>query len=131
MTAQISTAQDIATYLAAQSVGTFGTNIFVSREPPEPNECVTVYDTGGLEPDTDDLNLLRPKFQVRVRSATYEGGYTKQSLIRDLLILVAPIKTANSVFVAIMVDTDFISLGRDDKDRYTSTMNYRAIRNRS
>lgn len=128
---QISTSQDIAKYLAAQSVGTFGTNIFVGREPTAPDECTTIYDTGGQPPDTDTQDLLRPKFQVRVRSATYEGGYAKQTQIRDLLILNAPIQTADSVFVAIFVDTDFIALGRDDKERYISTMNYRAIRNRS
>lgn len=128
---QISTSQDIANYLAAHAVGTFGTDIFIGREPPQPDSCVTIYDTGGLEPDTDDQILLRPKFQIRVRNLTYEGGYAKQCAIRDLLILVGAIKTADSVFVGIWLDTDFIALGRDDKDRYLSTMNYRSIRNRS
>ena len=63
---------------------TFGTNLFISREPTQPDDCVTLYDTGGPE---DDLTLdrleryERPRIQVRSRANNYTDAY---GMIQDI-----------------------------------------------
>jgi Bacteriophage minor capsid protein len=126
-----SPAHDLVVYLAAQSIGTWPGSLSVNVEPTEPANVVTVYDTGGEGPDTNELDLMRPTFQVRVRSVDPEAGYLLQERIRDLLMLPGRIVTADSAFVVITPTSDIASLGRDDNDRYLTTLNYNAIRERS
>lgn len=127
-----SPAHDIALYLAAQSIGTLpwtsGWAVSVALEPVSPDNAVTVYDTGGQEPDTDELDLKRPTFQVRVRSKSYQDAYDKQVEIRDLLILQMPISAQDSDFVGIMMTSDVLAIGRDDNNRHILVANYLAIR---
>lgn len=127
-----SPAHDIALYLVANAVGTLpwtsGWAVSVALEPPEPNNSVTVYDTGGQEPDTDELDLMRPSLQVRVRSVSYQDAYDKQVQIRDLLILPQPISAEDSDFVSIQMTSDILSIGRDDNNRHVLVANYLAIR---
>lgn len=126
-----SPAHDIAGYLASRGVGTFPGTISVHAEPAEPANVVTLYDTGGLEPDTDELDLMRPTFQVRVRNLDPAAGYALQEVIRNLLMLPGRVVTADSAFVMITPSSDIASLGRDDNDRFLTTLNYSAIRERS
>jgi len=137
----ISPAHDIALYLAGQDVGTFagtvGWTINVSREPMMPDDAITIYDTGGGEPDTDELDLMHPTFQVRVRARKrllngidtgYEEAYSKHEQIRDLLMLGSPLVTVNSIFILINLATEISAIGRDDNDRHLLVANYNAIR---
>jgi hypothetical protein len=126
-----SPAHDLAIYLASQGVGQFPGSISVNVEPADPVDVVTIYDTGGDSPDTDQLDLLRPTFQVRVRSMDPEAGYEMQERIRDLLMLPGRIVTVNSAFVVITPTSDVAHIGRDDNDRHLTTLNYSAIRERS
>lgn len=130
-----SPAHDLALFLAAQGVGQFGSqsiwSINVSREPASPDGTITLYDTGGEGPDTDELDLLRGTIQVRVRSLDFPAAYTKHEEIRDLLILSQPINTGESIFIGIFMTSDILSVGRDDNDRHILTANYRALRERT
>lgn len=136
----------IAKYLAANGVGLFPNpggapigagpwEIAFSREPASPDMAVTIYDTGGSEPDTDALDLLNPTFQVRVRGPKtaqgYADAYAKQEVIRDLLILPAPVVQGTAHFIGIAMTSDILSIGRDDNDRHLLTANYRAIKLRN
>lgn len=56
----------------------FGTNLFIGREPAQPNETVTIFDVVGWAPElTFDKNEVyeRPAVQVRVRSRSYVAGW--------------------------------------------------------
>jgi len=57
----------------------------VANEPNDPDDAVTLYDTGGFGLDTDDLSPSLPTFQIRVRSLSYVNAYEKQRVIRDLI----------------------------------------------
>lgn len=131
----ISPADDIARKLAALSVGTLGGaakwSISINTEPLSPAEAITVYDTGGGEPDTDEQDLFNPTFQVRVRTPSFPEAYAKQEAIRDLLILSDPLVTTTSTFVGIAMSSDILSLGKDDGNRFILVANYRAIRKRN
>lgn len=126
-----SPAHDLAVYLASRGIGTFPGTISVHAEPADPPDVITLYDTGGSEPDTDELDLMRPTFQVRVRTLDPVAGYQTQETIRNLLMLQGRIVTQDSVFVMITPSSDIANLGRDDNNRFLTTLNYNAIRERS
>lgn len=128
-------AEDIARHIASLAIGTFAGavswGVYAHQEPMTPDEVITIYDTGGGSPDTDELDLLNPTFQVRVRSATYASAYVKHEAIRDALILPGRLVTANSEYLGIVMTSDIISIGQDDNQRFILTANYRAIRERT
>lgn len=127
-----SPAHDVALLLVAGGVGTLpwttGWAVSLALEPASPDNAVTVYDTGGQDPDTDELDLKRPTFQIRVRSKSYLDAYAKQVEIRNLLIFQQPIVAADSVFVGISMTSDILAIGRDESSRHILTANYQAIR---
>jgi len=123
-----SPALSIAQYLAAQGFGVFaaesGWSIHVASEPEKPDTCITVYDTGGEEPDTDQLDR-RPTFQVRVRGPNYQDAYAKISSILDFLMH-APAVTLNGTrYAAFAPTSDVASIGKDDNNRHVLTVNFR------
>lgn len=127
-----SLARDVALFLDAESVGAFppassGWAISVAQEPASPDDAITVYDTGGLEPDTDELDVFRPTIQVRVRSRDYEGARAKHEVIRELLIMQQPLVLATSS-VLVSASSEIAGIGRDDNNRHILTANYRARR---
>lgn len=126
-----SPATDIANYLANSGVGTLnGTTswrVGIASEPEDPDDTVTVYDYPGAEPDTDQLDILRSNFQVRVRSANYQSAYDKQVAIRDLLIH-TPISAESSIFSLVVMQSDIAPIGRDDRERWLLVANYRCRR---
>jgi hypothetical protein len=81
---------DIKDMLEAESsLGlAFGTNLFIGKEPSEPDETVTIFDTGGFP---DQLTLTRgenyeyPSIQIRVRGNSYPDGMALGLLIKDAL----------------------------------------------
>lgn len=125
-----SLAHDLAAYLHDQGVGTFphttGWAINVAHEPGDPADSITIYDTGGEGPDTDQLDVERPTIQVRVRSDSYPDAYAKHQAIRDMLIF-GPLDLEESVVRLVQTSGPF-SLGLDDKNRHLLTANYRARR---
>lgn len=121
-----SPAHELATYLASQGVGIFAGNdmdewaISVGIEPASPDKVVTLYDEGGGEPDTDDLDIFRPLVRIRVRGpkgAGYVDAYAKHEEIRDLLITPAPLITQEIYFVGLRLASDIASQGKDDNER--------------
>jgi len=54
----------------------YGTDLFVSKEPTKPNECVTIFDTPSFPSDLtlDGESYFRSSIQVRVRTLDYEAG---------------------------------------------------------
>lgn len=130
-----SPAHDLALYLSGLMIGQFpysnGTwalSVSWEVEGP-PDNAITLYDTSGTGPDTDDLNPVRVTLQVRVRSRDYPTAYSKQIEIRNALIKAAfPIVAATSRFVGIDVQSDVMSIGVDENNRHLLVANYRALR---
>jgi hypothetical protein len=81
---------------------TFGTNLFISREPPSPDNCVTLYDTPGAIPDLglQGETYYRDSFQVRVRNNSYIAGMSQIYSIKDVLHTRAN-ETWNATFYAL------------------------------
>jgi hypothetical protein len=63
---------------AESSLGlTFGTNLFVGKEPTSPANCVTIFDIPGMPPQLtlDDFAYYFPSVNIRVRNVDYETGW--------------------------------------------------------
>ncbi len=129
-----SPAHDIALYLEDEGVGTFAGestwSINVSREPDSPDGAVTVYDTGGNAADPVN-EIYEPTIQVRVRAEDYATAYSKHEEIRDILIIPTSVTLGagdNTWYIGIWMQSDILSIGRDDHDRHILTANYRIQR---
>jgi len=64
---------------------TAGTNLFINREPKEPANCVTIYDTPSFPPESPLDNLTtyyRSSCQIRIRNKDQTIG---MQLARDIM----------------------------------------------
>ena len=82
--------QDIKDMLEAESsLGlTYATNLFIGKEPVEPAESVTIFDTHGRPPQLtlggqSESDYYYPAIQIRVRSNDYFTGW---NLIHDIMV---------------------------------------------
>ena len=127
----MSPAFDLATKLQTLGFGTIaaesGVSIAVSTEPDAPDECITVYDTGGAGPDTHEMDLLRPTIQVRVRARTYAAGYARMRAIQIALIAILSETLDTYKFIMVQPISDILAIGRDENDRFHLTSNYQLL----
>ena len=73
----------VGEYLAAQGVGTLGTDIFLQVLPEEPVTGTAVVHTGGINLPGDPTR--RPSLQVLHRNVSAEAGLDKSVIIHRLL----------------------------------------------
>ena len=86
------TSQDIASLLEGDSSGsglglTYAVNLFIGKEPSKPNDCTTIFDTGGMPPQMNltDQGYEFPSIQIRVRSSDYLTGWDMIEAIKTFL----------------------------------------------
>jgi len=101
--------------------------VFTSREPAEPSECLTVFDTTGIGTDTDEQKVEYPRFQVRLRTRDYAAGMALQQAIRRELIDGVPAGLSAVGFFGINDVSGPFSIGRDDNDRHLIVTNFEAF----
>jgi hypothetical protein len=123
-----SPAYSVAQHLAANGFGVFaassGWSINAGSEPATPDTAITVFDTGGEEPDTDQRDR-RPTLQVRVRGPSYDDAYTKIDDIAYFLANARPVVLDGTRFVGFSITSDIAGLGKDDNNRHQFTVNFR------
>src|SRR5699024_1742290 len=131
-----SPAHALALWLESKGVGTFGADtgwcISAAAEPVAPDTTVTLYDTPGREPllygKGDGKRYNQPAIQVRVRGADYPAAYSKAQQVRDLLNTIMNETIDGQLFVGAWLNSDIMSLGRDDNNRHRLTANYQLTR---
>lgn len=124
-----SPAYDIAVQLESLGLGTIaaksGWSIAVSREPQNPANVITIYDTGG-EIDTDEQNVLYPTFQIRVRASTYLESYNKHRDIQKWLALNG--FTSDTIrYVSFKVISSIMQIDVNDNNQPILVANYSAV----
>jgi len=84
-----SPAEDIKDMLEEESsLGLiFADNLFTNKEPGSPNDCVTIFDTGGLAPSLglNTVGYEYPSIQIRIRNTDYITGWNLANNIKDSL----------------------------------------------
>jgi len=118
-----SPAYAVAEYLDDVTSLVIGTSLFVSNEPPKPDACVTVYDTGGKAPIDNmetPVESRQPTIQVRVRNKTYSAAYAQaEDICSKMALLLGQhgIKQASQV-------ADILPIGNDENARILLTINF-------
>ncbi|CEP67881.1 Uncharacterized [Moorella glycerini] len=116
MTAAV-VARDIVQYFESLGEGTFGQNLFVDMQPDEPDETVTIFDTGGTglqEPPEAWRELY-----IQLRTKDHQVGYER--IWRLLGYLIRPstgiIVTSGGNYAAQFQEVPAI-YDRDQRDRF-------------
>lgn len=120
--------EDIKDMLEAESsLGlTFATNLFIGKEPPTPDDCVTIFDTFGSPPQLtlDNQKYENPSIQIRVRSVDYKTGWNLIADIVDVLHGQAQ-ETWNTTLYSVIYATNSPALlDWDDNDRCRFIVNF-------
>ena len=76
-----SVAEDLKDILEAESALNLelGVNLFIGREPSQPDNCVIIFDGIGAPPELtleNDVEVYYPSVQIRVRNFSYTTAYT-------------------------------------------------------
>lgn len=119
--------EDIKDILVTAGIGVFGTDLFIGREPTQPNDCITIYDTGGGEPNPkwlqDEVTI-----QIRSRAEDYQTAYTNIYNARDKL-LGRPAEVVNTTnYIGFWATTDIMAIEKDKKERSILVVNFRIVR---
>ena len=102
-------------------------DVFLGREPTEPDNCVTIYDIGG-PPQNARLALNEDYIQVRVRNNSYEAGYERMVEIRKELEGKRENVTLNgNLYIGFWLRSAIMFLMRDEQDRSIFTMEIRVM----
>lgn len=122
-----SPAYSVANRLVTAGFGTLasttGWSVNAFQEPVSPDTCITVYDSGGLEPDTDEMDD-RPSIQVRVRSHIYQDAYEKIHAIATYLRGQFGITLDTRRFASFEQQGGVLPLGMDDNRRFLLVVNF-------
>lgn len=120
---------DIANYIQDQGkqIGgvdlSLSSNLFKSELPDSPDNCVALFDTGGLEPDME-LPTGDPTFQILVRAASYEAAHNCIQELRNLLHQKRNVTIGGTYYYFIYLMGEPGSLGRDAKNRDEFSVNF-------
>lgn len=127
-----SSSVDIKDYLESSASATglvFNTDLFISREPEEPDAVVTIYDTTGEDAQANYV-YKKPNIQVRIRSPRqdYITGYATAESIFDALHGLANITINSTRYIGIWAIGDINLIMWDENDRAILTVNFRIHR---
>ena len=127
-----SPAQDVKDILEGASSATgleFGVDLFCFLQPDSPDQCVTIFDTGGY-PNQPNYRLEMPTIQVRVRGAPkkYRDAYTIAESVREVLRETHNTSVNGTKYIGFWVMSDIFPLGYDEKNRPEFSINFRLQR---
>jgi len=105
----------------------FGINLFVGREPSNPDNCVTIFDTPGFPPLAtlgNDCAYQYPAIQILVRNRSYLVGYALIRSIVELLHNHGPETWNGAVYCSILCSSEPALLDWDDNGRARFFVNF-------
>lgn len=112
--------------------------INISAEPERPDNCLTIFSTGGREPglynDPDHPITEYPSFQVRLRGNNYLEVREKMNEVLDYIQHIGGFTVTNLVGGTTTRYADILPVGHpqdlpmDESRRYITVMNFYAIR---
>jgi len=117
---------DSADQLLADMNSAANWSILISKLPDRPNNCIALFDGGGLAPDPKWL-LDFPDVNILIRAARYEAAYFKAKQVQDALLGVDSQDLLGDRLVSVTQIGNTSFVGRDDKDRPTFSITLRLI----
>lgn len=98
----------------------FGRNLFIGKEPLQPDICVTIFDVSGSAPDLmmdARYGYQRPQIQIRVRANDYTVGARLIQDIFDSLHNKGNLEINSTFYTVIRASTSPFFFDWDDKNR--------------
>lgn len=117
---------NIGAYLAANSVGTVGSTIFLGDMPEMPNDLIALFEYAGDPPDDthDGKHYENPGLQVRVRGVSYSTVRAKIADIENLLHTLANRHLSGTRYLFIRAVQSPFPIGRDQQKRVELVQNF-------
>lgn len=127
---------EVSAYLAANGIGTVGTDIFLGFMPDKPDACVTLYETGGLEPYRAMRSAAgqpvaeRPGLQVVCRNTTYEyvTARAKAKSVNALLDGLGDVTMTGTRYLWMAARQSPFLMGRDENTRVMIAQNFDVVK---
>ena len=107
---------------------TEGTDLFIGREPAEPDNTATVFDVPGGPAGTDLSGAnenYSPVIQIRVRNRSYLDGWSEIDDIKNVLHGLGPIEQGGATYHSIKCTMEPALLDYDEngRARFVTTFN--------
>jgi len=110
-------------YLEAESVGTFGTDLFISKMPDTPNDVLCIYDqTAPVLPEMSSYDANNFGTKILVRGSYSFCKTTILALLRKIPMLAGVYDSIQIIDSRIEGFTEFIEV--DDKGRRLYSLNF-------
>lgn len=120
-----SMADDVATYLEENSLGTVGTDIFVNNAPEQKSDFFLITDTGGSKPE-QNYPIDHPSVQIARYGRAADHNKTYQKILDAYYLLNRKqnidIGQSDAMFVQAVAKPQCIGLD-PDKKRWLFTFN--------
>ena len=120
---------DLKTLLVSAGLGTFGATsgwgIYISEQPDAPDTTITLWDTGGSDPNPA-LALDQPTVMIWVRGPIkdYAAGYAKAMAVKNALLGIAAQTINSTPYGGATMRGDIAFLQYDEKSRPLFTLNF-------
>ncbi len=124
-------ANQVRQYIEANTSLMFGIDLFVSLQPDAPDNCVTLYDSGGSKPSVY-LPEGNPNYQIIVRNNDYEAGMAVVAELVALLHNQFNLEFVNGetyVYYSVLQGEPG-PIGRDSKNRHEWSINFNTLTRR-
>lgn len=128
---------DIQALISPDTNWVWGENMFAGKEPPKPNNTLTLFDTPGggnflgTKRDEDDPGsdaYEYTAFQIRIRNHDYNEGMKQARAIKNLLHGIGNTVVNETLYTVIEALDNPSLLDWDDNDRARIIVNFTAQR---
>jgi len=105
---------------------TFGSTLFIGREPNKPDNCVTIFDTGAWPPSLGltSKGYEYPTIQIRVRNLRYIDGWTIIEEIKNVLHGLAQQTMNGTLYSVVYCTSGPALLDYDEHNRVRFIINF-------
>ena len=121
---------DLGGYIDTNFAGlTLGTNLFYGMMPEAPDNCVALFENGGVSPvftqgSTKTIKIERPQFQFLVRNTSYETGTALANSIYVFLTQVVNQSINGTQYLRVVAMSNPSVIERDSNKRVIFTCNF-------
>ncbi len=124
---------ELGAYLVAQGIGTLATDLFLGFLPDTPDDCVVLYEYGGLASEhtfkaTPGAAWENPRVQIVARAKVYNTGRTKiENTYKKLDGLINTTMTGVRYLGIFAIQSPFF-LDRDERGRNKFAFNAQVMK---
>ena len=93
------------------------TPIFISKEPADPFDCITLHNLSSSAPNPKYL-LDNPGLQVRSRATSYYQAYHNAQEVFNYLLGCPSFTQNTTLYTGIWATTGILDIGSDENDRF-------------